>query len=230
MGQRLPAGIGGGREDPRREPALGRGRGDLRQARAHLQDWAQNWQPILPQLPADVDDLATAMPFSATSALQAAITSHAQNMAEQAHPDHRQLAAAAEQAGAAAHEAQDARAAAADSLSRRLVGFGSLAFADDPTGLLAETERTITELTDQVRRAQERVGAIWQEPAIRTLTPGRLQAERENWQAQRADTQQKMDRHGEWLAATTATTPSRVHPEELVSPTPDRGPGQGIGR
>jgi exodeoxyribonuclease V alpha subunit len=208
---------------------FGRHRGDLRQARAHLQQWAQTWRPVLPQLPAGVDELAAAMPYTATSALHQAITSHAQKTAEQAHPDHRQLRTTAQSATAQAHEADDARAAAAGSLSRRLAGFGSLAYTDDPTGRLAETEHAAAELTDQVRRAQERVGALRQEPTIRTLTPGRLQTERENWQAERAAAQEE-HRDAAWLAATAATTPIRVHHEERVSPAPDRGRGQGIGR
>ncbi len=208
---------------------FGRHRGDARRARAHLQDWAQTWRPVLQQLPAGVDELAAAMPYTATSALHQVITSHAQNTAEQAHPDHRQLAATAQSATAAAHEADDARTAAAGSLSRRLVGFGNLAYADDLTGLLTETEHAAAELTDQVRRAQERVGALRQEPAIRTLTPGRLQTEWENWQVQRAEAQEA-DRDAAWLAATAATTPIRVRPEDRVSSTPDRGRGQGIGR
>ena len=208
---------------------FGRHRGDVRQARAHLQEWAQTWRPALPQLPAGVEELAAAMPYTATSALHQAITSHAQNTAEQAHPDHRQLAAAAQSATAQAHEADDARAAAAGSLSRRLAGFGNLVYTDDPTGRLAETEHAAAELSDQVRRARERVGALRQEPAIRTLTPGRLQTERENWQAQRAEAQEA-DRDGKWLAATAATTATRVHPEDRVSLASDRGRGQGVGR
>jgi len=62
------------------------------------------------------------------------------------------------------------------------------------------------------------------------MAPGRLQTARENWQAQRAEAREEADRHGEWLAAAAATTPARVHPEDRVSATPDRGPGQGIGR
>jgi exodeoxyribonuclease V alpha subunit len=208
---------------------FGRGRGEVRQARAHLQDWAQTWRPVLPQLPSDADALAAAMPYRATSALHQAITSHAQNTAEQAHPDHRQLAAAARSAAAAAHEAQNARAAAAGSLSRQLDQFGNLGYTDDPTGRLAETEHAAAELTVDLGRARERVGALRQEPAIRTLTPGRQQSERENWQSQRAEAQ-KADRETAWLAATAARTPIRVHPEDRVSPTPDRGPGHGIGR
>ncbi|MBE3076173.1 MAG: hypothetical protein IMZ75_14735 [Actinobacteria bacterium] len=208
---------------------FGRARGDVRQARAHLQEWAQTWRPVLPQLPAGVDDLAAAMPYTATSALHQAITSHAQHTAEQAHPDYRQLVATAQSATAAAHGADDARAAAAGSLSRRLDGFGSLAYTDDPTGHLAETEHAAAELTVDLNRARERVGALRQEPAIRTLALGRLQAERENWQAQRAEVQEA-DRDGEWLAATAATTPTRVHPEDRVSLASDRGRGQGVGR
>ncbi|NMM23921.1 MAG: hypothetical protein HHJ11_10550, partial [Phycicoccus sp.] len=208
---------------------FGRARGEVRQARAHLQEWAQTWRPVLPQLPAGVDELAAAMPYTATSALHQAITSHAQNTAEQAHPDHRQLAATAQSATAAAHEADDASAAAAGSLSRRLDRFGSLAYSDDPTGHLAQTEHAAAELTVDLNRARERVGALRQEPAIRTLTPGRLQTERENWQAQRAEAQEE-HRDTAWLAATAATKPIRVHPEDRVSATPDRGRGQGIGR
>jgi exodeoxyribonuclease V alpha subunit len=208
---------------------FGRGRGDLRQARAHLQDWVQTWRPVLTQLPAGVDELAAAMPYTATSALHEAITSHAQNTAEQAHPHHGQLRTAAQTATAAAQEAHQARSAAAGSLSRSLAGFGSLAYTDDPAGRLAETEHAITELSDQVLRARERVGALRQEPAIRTLTPGRLRTERENWQAQRAEAQET-DRDAEWLDAPAATTRSRARHEELVPPTPDRPRGQGIGR
>jgi hypothetical protein len=209
---------------------FGRHRGDVRQARAHLQDWAQTWQPVLPQLPVEVDELAAAMPYTATSALHQAITGHAKNTAEQAHPDYRQLAATAQSATAAAHEADQVRSTAAGSLSRQLDQFGNLGHTNDPTGHLAETEHDAAELSDQLRRAQERVGALGQEPAIRTLPPGRLQTERENWQAQRAEAQEETDRHGEWLAATAATTPTRTHLEDRVSPAPDRGPGQGIGR
>ena len=208
---------------------FGRHRGDLRQARAHLQEWAQTWRPVLPHLPAGVDELAAAMPYTATSQLHQAITSHAQHTAEQAHPDHRQLAATAQSATAAAHESDQVRSTAARSVSRRLDRFGNLAHTDDPTGRLAQTEEAAAELSDKVRRAQERVGALCQEPAIRTLTPGRLQTERDKWEAQRAEAQET-DRNAAWLAATAATTPIRVHPEELVSPTPDRGPGHGIGR
>ena len=206
-----------------------RHRADLRQARAHLQEWAQTWRPVLTQLPADVDELAAAMPYTATSQLHEAITSHAQNRAEQAHPDHQQLRTTAQSTTAAAHEADQARSAAAGSLSRSLDGFGNLAYTSDPTARLAETEHAITKLTADLGRARERVGALRQEPAIRTLTPGRLQTERENWQAQRAKAQET-HRHAAWLAATAATTPSRVHHEELVSPAPDRGRGQGIAR
>jgi len=208
---------------------FGRVRGDVRQARAHLQEWAQTWRPVLPQLPVDVDELAAAMPYTATSQLHQAITNHAKNTAEQAHPDHRQLRTAAQSATAQAHEADNARAAAARSCSRSLDRFGSLAYTDDPTRRLAETEHAITELTVELGRARERVGALRQEPAIRTLTPGRLQTERENWRAQRAAAQET-DRDAARLDATAATTLRQVHREELVSPTPDRGRGQGIGR
>jgi conjugative relaxase-like TrwC/TraI family protein len=209
---------------------FGRHRGDVRQARAHLQEWAQTWRPVLPQLPAGADELAAAMPYTATSALHQTITSHAQHTAEQAHPDHRQLAATAQSATAAAHESNQVRSTAAGSVSRLLDRFGSLAYTDDPTGRLAETEHAAAELTVDLNRARERVGALRQEPAIRTLTPGRLQTERENWQAKRAEAQEETDSHGEWLAATAATTTTRVHPEDRVSATPDRGRGQGIGR
>lgn len=208
---------------------FGRHRGDVRQARAHLQQWAQTWRPVLDQLPADVDEVAAAMPYTATTALHQAIISHAQHTAEQAHPDHRQLLATAQQASAAAHESRQARNAAARSLSRRLAGFGSLAYTHDPTRRLAETEHTATELAVDLARARERVAALRQEPAIRTLTPGRQQSERENWQAQRAQAQEA-ERHAAWLAATATTTPTRDHHKEPVSPTPDHGPGHGIGR
>jgi exodeoxyribonuclease V alpha subunit len=208
---------------------FGRHRGDVQQARAHLQQWAQTWRPVLPQLPADVEELAAAMPYTATSQLHQAITSHAQNAAEQAHPDHRQLAATAQSATAAAHEADNARNAAARLLSRRLDRFGNLAYTDDPTGRLARTEHAVAELTVDLGRARERVGALRQDPAIRTLTPGRLQTERDKWEAQRAEAQET-DRRAAWLAATAATKPSRIHPEDRVSPTPDRGRSHGIGR
>jgi exodeoxyribonuclease V alpha subunit len=208
---------------------FGRARGDLRQARAHLQSWAQTWRYVLGQLPAGVDELAASMPYTATSALHQAITGHAQNTAEKGHPDHLQLAAAARNATSAAHESDQARSAAAGSLSRRLAGFGNLAYTDDPTEHLAETKHAADELSDQLRRAQERVGALREEPAIRALTPGRLQSERENWQVQRAEAQEA-DRDAAWLAATAATKLRRVRHEDRVSPAPDLGRGRGIGR
>jgi hypothetical protein len=168
------------------------------------------------------------MPYTATSVLHQAITSHAQHTAEQAHPGRRQLAAAALSATAAAHGADDACAAAAGALSRRLDRFGSLGYTDDPTGRLSETEHAAAELSDQLRRARQRVGALRQEPAIRTMAPGRLQTERENWQAQRSEAQEA-GRRAARHAATAVTTPTRVHPEDRVAPAPDRGRGHGIG-
>ena len=165
----------------------------MRQARTHLQVWAQTWRARAPAAPGRCRPAGCGEAYTATSALHEAITSHAKTTAEQAHPDHRQLAATAQQASAAANESVQARNAAAGSLSRRLDRFGSLAYTDDPAGRLAETEHAAGELTFVLNRARERVGALRQEPAIRTLTPGRLQTERENWQAQRAEAQE-MDR------------------------------------
>jgi hypothetical protein len=61
------------------------------------------------------------------------------------------------------------------------------------------------------------------------MAPGRLQTERENWQAQRSEAQEA-GRRAARHAATAVTTPTRVHPEDRVAPAPDRGRGHGIGR
>ncbi|MEO7061988.1 MAG: MobF family relaxase [Lapillicoccus sp.] len=206
-----------------------RHRAGLRQARAHLQDWALTWRPVLPHLPTDVDDLATVMPHTGTSALHRAITRHAQHIAEDTHPDHQQLVAAAEHATAAAQQAAQACNTAAGTLTRRLAGFGDLAYTRDPTALLVETENTVTDLSTDFTRARQQVHALRQEPAIRTFTPERLHTEHDTWQAQRTDTQEAQ-RDAAAPSGSAAATPRRTRPEHRVPPTVDHVPGQGIRR
>jgi len=208
---------------------LGGRRAQLRDARTHLSEWAQTWQPILPGLPTEPDPLARQMPYTGTSVLHQAITRYAEQAAEHAHPDQQALRDAAKAAARHADDASTDRTEAQRAHSQRLTGLGSVAQTSDPAGRLAETERDITELTEQLRHAHDRLAALRREPAIRTLPPGRLETERETW----AHDHDHAQAESAALAALTAPPLSGagVRHEQLTRSGPDRGdPGRGIPR
>ena len=165
---------------------FGRGRSEVNAARQNLTSWARAWQPILTDITGltvdalhDPDQLATAMPFNGSSALHEAIDRYAARAAGQAHPELAATRHGVQVADQHVRNAKDTRAAAEDARAHHFdeLGLGYLAHTDRPARQLAAAETNLSTLTCQLTQTQGRISALGREPAIRTLTAGRLQTE-----------------------------------------------------
>jgi exodeoxyribonuclease V alpha subunit len=172
---------------------LGLRRGAVTRAGAELTAWTDTWRPYLPSLPADRRRLAEYANRSDDRAgLWRAFDAAARRTAEQAHPEH-----AALQAAAAA--AQDAHAQAARALNegRReqdamVSRFGRVADTPDPAAVLAEVDREITAARTGLAAARARIAHLTREPALLGLPPDRIDRERDAWRVRRtAEHQQR---------------------------------------
>ena len=165
---------------------FGRGRSEVNAARQNLTSWARAWQPILTDITGltvdalhDPDQLATAMPFNGSSALHEAIDRYAARAAGQAHPELAATRHGVQVADQHARNTRDTRIAAENARAHQFneLGLSSLAHTDRPARQLAAAETNLSTLTCQLTQTQGRISALGREPAIRTLTAGRLQTE-----------------------------------------------------
>jgi exodeoxyribonuclease V alpha subunit len=194
--------------------ARGPGRLGLRaaavaRAEQRLTHWADNWRPLLPEIPTALEQIvAVAGASDEPRHLAGALNRHSRAAAERAHPESVALIGAATHAAAASVQADtDLRAVRREADTWRL-RFGRLADEPDPAGTLAATERTFTAATDQLITAQTRIAELKAEPAFLA------------------------QRHTRRPAAPPATTPansgvSHPRPEEYLrhGRQPRRGPG-----
>ena len=166
---------------------LGQRRRAVRHAREQLQQWANTWRPILPDLPHSVDSIVAlaAASFDDTSGLHDAFTRHGRHIAEHAHPG---LPAAGETAHTAKATAAQAWAAlqnAANQYEERLWRYGTLARTPHPQQTLDQLTHRITDTQQRLDQTRADLAALRREPALRTLPTERLIAERDTWQAHR---------------------------------------------
>jgi hypothetical protein len=165
---------------------LGRGRAQVNAARQNLTSWARAWQPILTEVTGlsagallDPVQLATRMPYNASSALHEAIGRYAEHAAGHAHPELEATRRAVAVADQQVRNAKDTRTAAENARAHHFdeLGLGSLAYTDRPAPQLAAAENNLSKLTRQLNQTQDRISSLSREPAIRTLPVGRLQTE-----------------------------------------------------
>jgi hypothetical protein len=204
-------------------------RAPVTRAGEQLTGWAHQWRPHLPDLPTDVEQLArVADRFDDRPALWRTFDTTAHRAAEQQHPEHAGLRAAAEDARRAAGQAQAALAEAQRRRADRLEPLGSIAWAPDPAGRLAALERSVTTTRHELAATRARIADLRAEPALSGQPPDRLTAARDAWRAHHhADRQQRQ-------AATPgpAGYPAGVpRPEsERYGPRPARGVTRSFGR
>jgi exodeoxyribonuclease V alpha subunit len=155
-------------------------------AGAQLSDWADRWRPQLPELPADPDRLAqVANRSDDRPRLAAAFDAAARYAAEQAHPEHAALRAAADAAQQAHERARRALAEAGRRRDHELDGFGALGRTPNPASRLAEFDRDITADEQGLGAARARITQLKAEPALAAQPADRLAAEHNAWRVAR---------------------------------------------
>jgi len=156
---------------------IGQHRGAVRRASQHLQVWAERWRPIVASLPTDTSELVVLAACYDDPKLGQTITAYARKVAEEAHPDHTPARAAAQTARHAAKQTLDAYDQTCTHYPAQLAGHGNLAYLPDPARHLAQSERDVAELTDQLQAAHAWVRATLTEPALRSLPQERIETE-----------------------------------------------------
>ena len=165
---------------------IGQRRAAVREAREHLQQWSTAWQPYLPHMPRQLDQVVGfAAWFDDTRRHQQAFDQYARAAAEHAHPDY----------AAATHTAQHAQQAQItawrtfhDTDQRywtALHHYGSLARIDNPAERLTTTESTLVAEQRTLTAARDQIGALRTEPALRAQPPDIIEAARSQWASDR---------------------------------------------
>ncbi|MGR6968019.1 MobF family relaxase [Geodermatophilus sp. URMC 61] len=194
-----------------------------------LAGWADRWRPHLPDLPTDVEQLARMVERGDDRpALWRAFDTSAHRAAEQQHPEHAGVHAAAEAAPRAAGQAQAALVEAQRRRAERLDPLGPSAWAPDPAGQLTALERYLATTRHELAAARARIADLQADPALLSQPSDRLTAARDTWRAHYdADHQQRR-------AATpgTAALPASVpRPEyERYGPRAARDVTPSLGR
>jgi exodeoxyribonuclease V alpha subunit len=209
---------------------LGLRRAAVARAAGQLTDWADRWRAHLPDLPADPSQIAqVAGRLDDRPALEAAFDIAARRAAEDAHPEHAVLWAAAD---AARHVSEEARHSLTDARRRheqRLADLGAVAWSPDPASRLAEDERDIAMTRQSLTDVRARIAWLRAEPALLAQSADRLVAERDAWCVTR-DADRRRQRAT--LVQPVAPTPCVLHvqPERLGQSVARRDIAAGIGR
>jgi len=207
---------------------IGQHRRAVRRASGHLQAWAQAWRPIVASLPTDTDQLAVLAAGYDDPNLGQAITAYARTLAEDAHPDHTPAQAAAHAAHQTAARALDAYDKTCTHYPAELADHRNLTWLPDPAGRLAQSQREVAELTDQLHAAHGRVRAALAEPAVRSLPQERIETEHERWATE------SQQQHREEPAASDGPdvppSPTSWRQHERSAPSYAPKPSRGIDR
>jgi len=159
-------------------------RGAVARAGEQLTEWANGWRQHLPGLPTDTTDLARmAGWFDDRPALWTAFDASARAQAEQSHPDHAALSAAAQATEQAHEHARSALVEARRQRDAEIDHLGPAAWAPDPEARLAELERDIAVDHQQLSDTRARIASLKAEPALLAQPADRLTQERDGWRA-----------------------------------------------
>lgn len=177
---------------------LGQHRRQVREARADLTTWTLRWQPILPDLPTEPDQirhhLESPPPQMRGDQLRQQIADVAGDAVAHAHPEAEPIRAEAAAAQQAARRAAGAVTAEATALGEELRPYRwAHARADQLPRALAEVRRELETVDGRLRQATERVDHFLRSPEIRRLPPSTVQTEHDQWQADRAAAKEAAD-------------------------------------
>jgi exodeoxyribonuclease V alpha subunit len=198
-------------------------------AAAELARWADHWRPVMPSLPTDTTQLAQVADRYDSPQVRTAINAYARAAAHRAYPEHQGAVKNAAAATEYARQAETTYRQAATAYDYRLAGrFGGLAWRRDPDAQLERYERWVTEETSKHNTAVSRVRTLMSEPALRSLTPERIQTERDTWHHDRA-AQQRAEQAAAQQAARRRDAaqhqPDPVPSYTTQSPQHDQGIG-----
>jgi thymidine kinase len=193
----------------------------VRHAGDDLQQWANTWRPILPELPTDLDGIVAvaAAPFDNTTQLHHAFYQHGQRVAEHARPDLARARSAAQGAAATATQAWAALQNTENRYEQQLWRYGTLARTPHPRQALDRLTDRIADTQRRLEHARADLASLAREPALRTLPPDRLKAERDTWQTQLA-AQRAAIAHARTHPSTVRLGPAH----ESFLPLPSPGP------
>ncbi|NEK84892.1 relaxase domain-containing protein [Blastococcus saxobsidens] len=205
-------------------------RGAVARACEQLTGWADRWRPHLPSLPTDPEDLSpVAGWFDDRPTLWRSLDASARRTAEQSHPEHAQLCAAADAARHAHEQARHAVAEAGRRRDERLDSFGPVAWTTDPAGRLTDLQRDIAATRQELTATRARIATLTAEPAILAQPVEQLTRDRKDWRTRRST---GTDHRESRRPRSAAPVPNVPHPKpERLGPSLARGgAAPGIGR
>jgi len=170
---------------------LGQHRRQVRDARADLTAWAQRWQPILPNLPTDPDQITRQLAEPPAEMrgdqLRQRIADTARQTVARTHPEAEPIRTEAAAAQSAAREAEDALTAHATALGEQLRPYRwGYVRADKLPRMLAEVRSDLDAIGTRLQDADARVEQLLRSPEIRSLPSDTIRTEHDQWGADRA--------------------------------------------
>jgi exodeoxyribonuclease V alpha subunit len=180
----------------------------VRHASDQLQQWADTWRPILPDLPSSLDGIVAVAAGVDDTQVHDAFRRHGRRIADHAHPHYRGARDTARATAAAAAQTWTAYESAASRYEQQLWRYGLLAGTPHPQQTLDRLTHRITDTQRRLDHARGDLATLTREPALRTLPADRLTAERDTWQATRTAQQKAAITH----AARTHPSTVRVGP------------------
>jgi len=193
----------------------------VRHASDQLQQWADTWRPILPDLPSSLDGIVpvAAGSFDNTTRLQDAFGQHGRHIAEHAHPHYREARDTARTAAAIAADAWAVLRNTETHYEQQLWRYGLLAGTPHPQPTLDRLTHRIDHTQQRLDHARSDLTTLTREPALRTLPADRLTAERGTWQATRTAQQRAAIAHARTHPSTVRVGPAH----DSLTPPPSPG-------
>jgi hypothetical protein len=165
---------------------FGQRRAAIREANAHLEEWAAAWRPYLPAFPTEAGQVvAFAGWFDDTPRHHEALRIHARQTAEQTQPGYLPAREAAQDAEQATTAAWSSLRKTEQYYSIALQHYGSLGQVDNPSARLADAEAAVASEESTLTAARARIGALREDPALRVQPGEVVELARADWQADR---------------------------------------------
>jgi hypothetical protein len=204
----------------------------VNRAREQLARWSIKWQPYLPDMPTHNDHIVRyANRSDNRPRIRQAFEDYAHQQAEATHPEHAVIATTAQTANTEVAEASRGLTHIRQRHDQQLGWYGSLGRTDDPHSRLDRLEHALTATRAELAIAQQHIGRLSADPAIRTLPAGQLTHEHNLWRCG-YETAREFEHHQARLRADDRRAHRSPHTAEHVSGRigPDRDPGPSIGR
>jgi exodeoxyribonuclease V alpha subunit len=156
----------------------------VNRAREQLARWSVKWQPYLPGMPTNNDQVVHyANGSDNRPGIRQAFNDYAHQHAEAAHPERAMIAATAQTADTEVAEAWRGLAHIRQRHDQQLGWYGSLGCTDDPGTRLVRIEHAATATRAELATVQQHIGRLSADPAIRALPAGQLTREHNLWRS-----------------------------------------------